>query len=155
MSDIGTLCSRVVCVAKRGDALANAARQMIQRHVGALVVVDPRGEGLQPVGIVTDRDIVCGQIDPARDLFCLTVEEVMSSKVFTLPETCSIADAIGHLDEWGVRRAPVVDNNGNLVGIVSVDDLLPALAKKLDAVAELVGTQSRHEGRPPVQALYS
>ena len=151
MATIGTLCSRVVCVSRRGDALATAAKEMIQRHVGALVVVDPLTDGLKPVGIVTDSDIVCGQIDPGRDLFCLTVDDVMTTDVFTLSETCGIAEAVGQMRDRSIRRAPVVDERGNLVGIVSIDDLLPALAKKLDALAELVSGQRGHEGRAAKQ----
>ncbi len=147
MTTIGTVCSKVVCVSRRGDALATAAKEMIERHVGALVVVDPQGAGLKPVGIVTDRDIVCGQIEPARDLFCLTVDDVMTSNVFTLAETCGLAEGVGRMSEHGIRRAPVIDQAGNLVGIVSVDDLLPALAKELGALADLVSTQPRREGR--------
>ncbi len=147
MTTIGSICSRVVCVSRRGDALATAAQEMIDRHVGALVVVDPQIEGLKPVGIVTDRDIVRGQIDPARDLFCLTVDEVMTSAVFTLSEDCGVAETVGRMQERGVRRAPVVDERGNLVGIVSIDDLLPALVKDLGALAELVSAQPAREGR--------
>lgn len=150
MTDIGTVCSRHVCVHKRGDALAAAARDMLQNHVGAIVVVEPVGAGLRPVGIVTDRDIVCRQLNPPRDMFCLTVEDVMTSNVFTLSETSGVAEGLGRMSEWGVRRAPVVDRNGDLVGIVSIDDLLPALAKDLGALAELLGTQSEYEGQSRV-----
>jgi CBS domain-containing protein len=101
---------------------------------------------------VTDRDIVHAQLDSARDLFCLTVEDVMTSNVFSLSETCGVAEAIGRMSEWSVRRAPVVDENGNLIGIVSIDDLLPVLAKDLSALAQLLCTQSTLEGRRPLQA---
>lgn len=47
----------------------------------------------------------------------------------------------------GVRRAPVVDANGSLVGIVTLDDLLPVLASSLQELATLMGTQSRNLGR--------
>jgi CBS domain-containing protein len=147
MTDIGTICSRGVYIGRPGDALAHAARQMLASHVGALVVVDPESEGLRPLGMLTDRDIVCGQLGSARDLFCLNVEDVMSSDVLTLAETCGIAEALGRMSERSVRRAPVVDHNGNLVGIVTLDDLLPALAKDLDALAQLVSSQPRHEKR--------
>ena len=147
MTDIGTVCSRGVCVSRRGDALADAAKRMLNSHVGALVVVDPEIQGLRPIGIVTDRDIVVGQLDSARDLFCLTVEDVMTSDVLSLDETCGIAEAIGYMSRRSVRRAPVVDKDGNLVGMVTIDDLLPALAKSLGAIALLVNGQSHREGR--------
>jgi len=144
----------MVCVCRPGDALAAAAGQMIQSHVGALVVIDPASDGaaLKPIGFVTDRDIVCRQLDAGRDLFCLSVEDVMTRNVFTLQEACGLGEAVERLSGWGVRRAPVVNRNGNLVGIVSLDDILPALVAELSSLAELIGTQSEKEGRPPVKS---
>ena len=142
---IDTVCSRDVCTARKGAALASAAECMSKRHVGAIVVVDESGGGPKPIGILTDRDIVCGQLDPPRDLFCMSVEDVMTTDVLTLDEACEIPEAVARLSERGVRRAPVVDRQGTLVGIVSIDDLLPPLAGELVALAELIRTQSAHE----------
>jgi CBS domain-containing protein len=149
---IGKICSRMVCVCAPGDALAAAAWQMIQGHVGALVVVDPASERARLLGIVTDRDIVCRQLDSGRDLFCLSVEDVMTRHVFVLQEAWGVEEAIARLSEWGVRRAPVVDASGNLVGILSLDDLLPALVAELVSLAQLLGTQSRNEGSPSIKS---
>jgi CBS domain-containing protein len=118
---------------------------MIKHHVGAVVVVDEANGGLKPIGIITDRDVVCGQLHPPRDLFCMVVEDVMTSDVLTLEETCGIAEAVGKMADRGVRRAPVVDRSGNLLGIISTDDLLPRLSRELAALAELIGPQGRRE----------
>lgn len=142
---IGTVCSRDVCTSRKGDALAKAAERMTQRHIGAIVVVKEGSSGLEPIGILTDRDIVCGQLNPPRDLFCISVEDVMTTDVLTLREDSEIPEAVARMSERGVRRAPVVDSRGTLVGIVSIDDLLPRLAGELVALAELVRTQSAHE----------
>src|SRR5690349_1850439 len=93
---IGTICSRDVCVSRRGTALASAAERMSKRHIGAIVVVEGEGGegGLKPIGIITDRDVVCGQLNPPRDLFCMTVEDVMTADVLTLQESCGIAEAV-------------------------------------------------------------
>jgi CBS-domain-containing membrane protein len=149
---IGNLCSRTVCLCAPGDALAAAAWRMMQGHVGALVVVDPGSENARPLGIVTDRDIVCRQLDSGGDLFCLSVEDVMTRHVLVLQEAWGVEEAIAQLSEWGVRRAPVVDATGNLVGILSLDDLLPALVTELASLAQLLSTQSRNEGRPAIKS---
>ncbi len=143
---IGTVCSRNVCVSRRGAALASAVENMTRNHVGAIVVVDNSGSGgLKPIGIITDRDVVCGQLSPPRDLFCMVVEDAMSSAPATLKETCGIAEGVAAMSELGVRRAPVVDEAGNLVGIVSMDDLLTVLARDLSSLAGLIKSQPAHE----------
>lgn len=142
---IGTICSRNVCVSRQGAALAAAVESMSKHHIGAIVVVEEGVAGLKPIGIITDRDVVCGQLNPPRDLFCLSVEDVMTPDVFTLKESCEIAEAVARMSERGVRRAPVVDSNGSLVGIISIDDLLPRLAATLGSLAELMRSQPAHE----------
>jgi CBS domain-containing protein len=143
---LGTVCSRNVCVSRRGAALASAVENMTRNHVGAIVVVENSGNhGVKPVGIITDRDVVCGQLSPPRDLFCMVVEDAMSSDIVTLQETCGIAEGLGAMTNRGVRRAPVVDQAGNLVGIVTIDDLLTPLARNLSALAGLVKAQPAHE----------
>ncbi len=142
---IGTLCSRDVSVSRRGEALASAAEHMIKRHIGAIVVVDEANGGLKPIGIITDRDVVCRQLDPPRDLFCMVVEDAMTTDILTLDETCGIAGAVDSMTARGVRRAPVVDAAGKLLGIISIDDLLPHLALELTGLAELIGSQARRE----------
>jgi CBS domain-containing protein len=147
---IGTICTRDVCTCSPLDPLVSAAQAMTERHIGALVVVDSAGERVRPVGIVTDRDIVRGQLDRAQDLYCLSVEDVMTSNPLTVAQTSGMAEALARLSERGVRRAPVVDEGGNLVGIVSTDDLFPALAAELGVLAQLIGMQPKLE-RPPVR----
>ena len=143
---IGTVCSRNVCVSRRGAALASAVENMTRNHIGAIVVVDNSGNGaLKPIGIITDRDVVCGQLSPPRDLFCMVVEDAMSADVVTLKETCGIAEGVAAMSDLGVRRAPVVDEAGNLVGIVSMDDLLSVLARDLTNLAGLIRSQPAHE----------
>lgn len=144
---VGEICSRDVYVVHADEPLAEAAREMSQRHIGAVVVVESRGEMTRPIGIVTDRDILCGQFDRGKDLFCLSVSEVMTRDPLTVAESTGVAEAIESMSGRAVRRAPVVDQAGNLVGIVTVDDLLPVLAGELSALAALIGTQAHRERR--------
>jgi CBS domain-containing protein len=140
---VGELCSRVVYFVRRDEPLAEAVREMRNRNVGAVVVAESTDEHFRPVGIVTDRDVVCGQFVREADLFCLTVGDVMSPDPLTLSESADIADAVESLYRRGVRRAPVVDSAGNLVGIVTLDDLLPVLADDLSSLAKLIGSQAQ------------
>jgi CBS domain-containing protein len=131
-------------VARPDQPLAEAARAMISGHVGSLVVVEA-GAGRRPVGMLTDRDIVRGQLRCSADLFCLTVGDVMTREPLTLPVGAEVTEAIAAMHARGVRRAPVVDGTGSLAGIITLDDLLPAVARELGELATLIGTQARHE----------
>lgn len=146
------VCSPDVRVAYPDQALAEAAQGMLDSHVGALIVVE-HGDARRPVGILTDRDIVRGQRAHAADLFCLTVGDVMTPQPLSLAAELSVDAAIDKLNEKGVRRAPVLDHSGALIGMVTLDDLLPAVARQLSELADLMGLQARNEARQSSQAI--
>jgi CBS domain-containing protein len=150
--NIGRLCNREVVVVHAGDPLASAAREMCERHVGMVVVVNEQAEGHLPVGVVTDRDIVRAQLNQGSDLFCLSVAQVMSEPPLVLSENEAMADAIERMRARGVRRAPVVNARGLLVGVVAVDDLLGAIAGELSGLARLAASQQRREAVRTVSA---
>ena len=131
--------------ATRDEPLAEAARTMCSKHIGALIVVDRADPRRRPIGILTDRDIVRGQLRRATDLYCLTVGDVMTPDPLVLPLYLEVTEAIEALNARSVRRAPVLDPDGNLAGIVTLDDLLPALAQELTDLASLMGSQAHHE----------
>jgi CBS domain-containing protein len=146
---VGDLYSPAAKVATAGQALSEAARTMLQGHVGSLIVVDGGGRGGKPIGMLTDRDIVRGQLRLGADLFCLTVGDVMTADPLTVTAETGVTEAIEAMHARAVRRAPVVDRSGNLLGMVTLDDLLPAVARELEELATLIGTQTRHE-RPVI-----
>jgi len=143
--EVGDVCSREVYIVRPEEPLADAAREMDRRHIGSVVVVESRDGVVRPVGIVTDRDIVCGQLDRNKELFRLTVGEVMTAGLLTFDESSDTASALKGMSARGVRRAPVVNAAGELVGIVTFDDLLPLVADELTALARLIGTQAHVE----------
>lgn len=153
--NVGEVCSREVYIFKADEPLANAVAEMLKRHIGAIAVVEPEPDRVRPVGIVTDRDVIRGQVSLEKDLSSLTLRDVMTSTPLTVSETSGIAEAIEHMKARGVRRAPVVSDSGDLVGIVSLDDLLPIVSGELAALARLVGNQARRErasAQPPAES---
>lgn len=134
-----------VRVARPEEALADAAHAMLSGHVGSLIVIETRGTVRKPIGILTDRDIVRGQLRLNTDLFCLTVGDVMTPDPLTIAINTGVTEAIEAMQARAVRRAPVVDGFGNLLGIITLDDLLPAVARDLEELSTLIGTQARHE----------
>lgn len=139
---VGDLSSREVYTVEPDAPLVEAIREMHRRHVGSVVVAERRDDALRALGIVTDRDVIRGEITRRTDIFSLTVGDVMSANLLVLPESCQLSEAISALRQWGVRRAPVVDERGNLCGIVTLDDLLPAVALELEGLAKLIGRQA-------------
>jgi CBS domain-containing protein len=133
---IKEICSRVVVVAEPGTDLRKAARLMRDHHVGALVVVDGSDGHRRPIGIVTDRDIVvevvaATEVSPEK----LTVGDVMSSDLVVASEDVGVFEAVDLMQDRGTRRLPVVDGDGHLVGIITLDDVLRMVAGELTALA--------------------
>jgi CBS domain-containing protein len=120
-----------VVTARPEDSLATVAKLMAQHNVGAVVVAE---QG-RPVGIVTDRDLAlaaCARRLPPEE----HVQKVMTCPVATMKHNEGIYKATQHLMELKVRRLPVVDEVGRLVGVVSLDDLLLLLSRELHNMAE-------------------
>ena len=134
----------VVCCG-RSTGIIEAARMMRKHHTGDLIVVDdPDGDRI-PVGILTDRDIVVevlgNELDPAKT----TVSQVMSSKLVIAQGSEDTAVAVERMHLHGVRRLPVVDSKGGLVGILTLDDLLELLAEELLELSKLVKHEQKKE----------
>lgn len=144
---VGGICSREVISVLRGESLRTAAQSMRTHHVGALVVVDVRDGKRVPVGMVTDRDIVVGVVAKGLDADAVRAEEVMNDVLVVARDTDGIAECAARMRANAVRRMPVVDLTGALVGIVTVDDVLQLLADELTALARTVGNEQRRELR--------
>lgn len=117
--------------------ITEAAREMVEFSVGALVITDP--EDGAPVGIITDRDLVvliAEGSDPRR----ATVEGLVRAPIRTVSVKETLHDATRRMHHHGVRRLPIVDEEGRLVGIVSLDDVLLLLGQEM---ADLAGTIER------------
>ncbi|HEX9875209.1 MAG TPA: CBS domain-containing protein [Gammaproteobacteria bacterium] len=144
---IGSICNHSVATISSDAGIVEAARRMREEHVGDLVVVELRGGITVPIGIVTDRDIVVSvvakQVSPAD----LTVADVMSSSLLKVNEQSGVEHALQEMHRGGVRRAPVVGARGELVGILSVDDVIERLAAQLDHVAGLIHAEQQREVR--------
>jgi CBS domain-containing protein len=140
--NVGEICTREVYIVRPHEPLLQAVHEMCKRNVGSVIVVEERGRRVVPVGILTDRDVVGALPEKGELLETTTVGECMSGNLLTLGEDESIVDAMARLRRRGVRRAPVIAANGDLVGIVSADDLLGIVAEQLSSLARLVEWQT-------------
>lgn len=144
---IGEICNREVVVVTRDNSALEAARLMRQHHVGDVVVVMEEGGLRTPVGILTDRDIVVDAIAVGLDPATLKVGEIMTPDLATVAEDTGVFEAIRYMRDKGVRRMPVVDGDGDLLGILALDDLLDLLAEELGALARLIAREQNRESR--------
>jgi CBS domain-containing protein len=142
---VGELCNREVIVTTPDTTVAEAARLMRRFHVGSLVIIDETESGRFPVGLVTDRDIVVEVIAAAIDPEAVTVVDIMTRALETLPEKTDFWDALTTMRASGIRRMPVVDGSSRLVGILTLDDSLEVLGNGILDLARLVQREIRHE----------
>ena len=147
---IGDICIRHVISTASDMPVLEAARMMRSRHVGTVVVVEEGKRGPVPIGIVTDRDIVVGIIAPRIDVARLTVGDIMGRDLITTQEDEDVFETLEQMQRHGIRRLPVVDKAGVLVGIVSSDDLVALLAIQLSELARFTtrGRKQEIEARP-------
>lgn len=142
---IGEVCNREVIVMRRDESVLEAARLMREFHVGAIVVVDELNGKRWPVGVVTDRDLVMEVLVNRLDPESVSVGEILSESVVSVQETSSVFDALQHMRGRGVRRAPVAGMDGELVGIITVDDLIALFAEEMTEVYRLIRREQQRE----------
>ena len=126
--EIGRFVTRSVLTVKENDCLRDAAIWMMERGVGSAVVLK---DG-RPSGIVTDRDtlkVVAQDLDGN-----VTVGGVLTRKLTTAPESLDLFEAARRMRDKGFRHLVVVDDDGDLVGVFSMRDLVVGLLEELDRV---------------------
>lgn len=144
---IGEFCNREVVFATRTTNIIEAAQLMRRYHVGDLVVVDDVDGQRVPVGMVTDRDIVVEVVAKDCPAETCTVESIMSAQLVSVAEQVGVITTIQLMRTHGIRRIPVVNGKGGLVGIVSVDDMLDLLADELAQLAKVSPREQVREVR--------
>jgi len=142
---VGEICNRDVIIVRREDTILTAAKLMRQNHVGDVVVVDEKDGSRLPVGIVTDRDLVVEIMATELDQKVITAGDIMIEELVTVKENLGVFEAIQYMRANAIRRLPVVDERGALVGILTLDDLLQLLSEELVAIARLITSQQQKE----------
>ncbi|ABD69260.1 putative signal-transduction protein with CBS domains [Rhodoferax ferrireducens T118] len=141
----GEICTRNVSVAFKATTLPGAARLMRENHVGCLVVVDEVEGKRIVVGLLTDRDIVTAVVASDLDPATLRVEDVMATDLVTAREDDSLIDLMHTMRRKGVRRIPVVGTQDELLGVVTLDDVLDVLAQELGLLVAAIDSEGKRE----------
>ena len=142
---IGDICNREVVFARKNESVLSAAVLMREHHVGSLVVVDESGGRRIPAGIVTDRDIAVGVVALGLDPERTPLGDIIAPEIICAREDSGVAECVAMMRQKGLRRLPVVDAAGALVGLVAADDMLELLAEEMSGLAAIVTREQRRE----------
>lgn len=102
--------------------LREIARMMVERDVGEIPIVEGR-ESLRPAGVVTDRDIVCRAVAERKNPLEMTAGDVMTKTVVSVTPETTIDECCDIMEENQIRRLPVVDQSGEICGMISQADI--------------------------------
>lgn len=139
------ICMGNVVVCGPETSALQAATLMRHRHVGDVVVVDnPKEEGV-PLGVVTDRDLVIEVLGNGLDPAKTTVASLMRTPVVIARESEDTESVIARMRTHGVRRVPVVAGEGEIVGIVTLNDILKAVIGEASALLEVMTKGQQNE----------
>jgi CBS domain-containing protein len=114
--------------------VAEAARLMQAKNVGCVVVANNH----KPVGILTDRDIVLRLVNRDWSPTKTPVREIMTENVLTLRHDMQLDEALDRVKGRSIRRFPVVDEEGAVVGFFSMDDIVHQVGREMNAVASIL-----------------
>lgn len=143
---VGEICVRDVVVAGPETTVREAAQLMAKHHVGNLVVVrEESRERVIPIGIITDRDIVRNVVAEALDASVFTLDDLVARDLVTANEDQGVFECMQQMRINGIRRMPVVDRNGSLVGILSLDDLIQLLAEEMSELGKVIVREQARE----------
>jgi CBS domain-containing protein len=132
---VGRICVRSVATATAEETLRAAAQRMSEHAVGSLVVVDGKN---RPVGVLTDRDLMLRCVAEGGDADEVRVAQAMSTPVVTANEAMPIEDVLSQMSASGIRRVPVTDETGTLVGILALDDVLDLLSEEVTTIGRVL-----------------
>lgn len=139
---VGRACTRIVVTARPEETVPAIAKRMAQYDVGMLVIA----EANRPVGVITDRDLVLRIMAKELRPEEFTARATMTANPICVSEHTGLEDAIALMRGYQIRRLVVVNDHKELVGVLSLDDLLLLLGEEQQALAGLMRTaRSRRE----------
>jgi CBS domain-containing protein len=118
---------------------------MAAHHIGCLLVTEDPPRETRALGIVTDRDVVVQAVAAGADPNETTVEAVMTPELARVSETADAHRALEKMAELGIRRLAVTRDGGDIVGVLSFDDLVDGIATEMADLARIIRQERSHE----------
>lgn len=143
--NVGDICNRNVIYADIDTDILAAAQLMRKYHVGSIVIVMDKSHDKKPIGIVTDRDLAIKILAKDASAQNITLHDTMTRDLVCVREDDDIMDTTRIMRLEGVRRVPVINDEGGLTGMLTMDDLIEMLATELSNLAGLIGREQRQE----------
>jgi CBS domain-containing protein len=137
---VGEFATTGVITADSSHTVAQAAKLMRDHHVGVLVLHEPGDRTAQPIGIVTDRDLVVGVLGLGLDPSVFTLGDILQTPLHTAAADEDIDVVLSRMRVLGIRRVPVVDAHGHLTGI-----FMRYLGRQLQSLTDLVQNERTRE----------
>lgn len=135
---IGKIGKHKVIVASVDCTILEVAKLMKKHNVGDIVIVESKNE---PIGIITDRDIIIKMVADEVNPKDMTASDIMSNDLLVLKEYQSIQEALDMMCAKGVRRAPIINEANTLTGIVSADDLALLISDEMESYGKMIRKQ--------------
>lgn len=142
---VADICTRIVQTIDPDASASDAAIRMREAHVGTLVVLDTTRPGAHVAGILTDRDLVTRVLACHASPEATPVGDLMTRSVGVCHARDDLFDAVQAMRRLGVRRLPVLDDNNQLMGILSTDDVHGALGRFMEAMRQGMSQETLHE----------
>jgi CBS domain-containing protein len=136
---VDNFCIRTVDTAQADESVWTVAERMHQRSVGELVVVNDSNE---PIGIITDRDLVERAMVKRLDADNTPVDKIMTKLPRLIFEGSTVEFALTAMRDGPFRRLPLVDHEGKLSGLVCLDDLMMKSARELALIGQIVKSET-------------
>lgn len=135
---IYTVCQTNVVHVSPESTIAFVAALMKEKNIGCVIITEEH----KPIGIVTDRDLALRNHLSIEEKETAHISTIMTPEVMTIRKDTGIFEAVQVMKSSRVRRLPVVDMGGRLVGLITVDDIIRLLARELGEIARVIGRES-------------
>jgi CBS domain-containing protein len=142
---VSSIMTKKVIVQTDNQNIQAISNTMYENNIGNVLIV--RNDAVQGsikqdkvVGIITERDVVriVGSFDPT--LYHLPVRELMSKPIISITPTCSLKDAMETMQTRNIRRLPILEPEGKLVGIITSRDLFKIIIKNQDTMSTFINS---------------
>lgn len=151
--NIGTICTRDVVTVDQESSLQEVAQNMLDKHVGAVIVTGSTLQGTTVIGVVTDRDLALHVLTQKHNGNSIRIGTLCSGRLVAIPLDASLSDAVLAMESEGVRRLLVTGDQKELVGLVSLDDLIEAWATDMSRLAQSLKKARAREIRANLSPL--
>lgn len=132
---VGDIMTKKVVVVPSGEGLLEVAKLMKKYEIGSVIVVE-EGEGKRAKGIITERDIIQKVLVRKKDPYSTKVDDVMSAPLRVVKPETTLEDAAQAMQENRIKRLPVVNDNNELIGVLSEGDIMKIFPAVVDLIEE-------------------